>query len=182
MTAGLVFFCRQAADIAITTPPLRTLPRPFSGHSLQALGGYPLDMLQAIEANPDDLAHELALRHAHEVRGAHQVGFFVLRQARLDLRGQLPEVRRAGSGKVEVVIGHHAASWLEGSARSISASTSGRARRKNFSHGFGMPFRRHSDTDGGLMSHIRATAAVPPSRSMTSDDAVFVSMRNVRRT
>src|SRR5690606_2040721 len=106
--------------------PLQSLPCPFSGHGLEALGCYPLDMLKAIEANPDDLAHELALRHAHEVRGAHQVGFLVLRQARLDLRGQLPEVRRVASGKVEVVIGHHAASWLEGSAvdafLSLSAS------------------------------------------------------------
>lgn len=59
--------------------------------------------------------NSLSDMHNH-VRSAHQVGFLVLRQARLDLGGQLPEVRRAGSGKVEVVIGYHAASCFAGSA------------------------------------------------------------------
>lgn len=45
-----------------------------------------------------------------------------------------------------------------------------------------MPAFRHSDTDGGLRSHIFATAVVPPSRSMSADGVVFESMRNIRRT
>lgn len=47
-----------------------------------------------------------------------------------------------------------------------SSNNSGLRCLKNLSHGFGMPFLRHSDTDGGCMSHRRATALVPPSRSM----------------
>lgn len=34
----------------------------------------------------------------------------------------------------------------------------------------------HSETDGGSMSNIRATAYVPPSRAITSDGSIFVSM------
>jgi len=45
-------------------------------------------------------------------------------------------------------------------------NTSGRARRRYFSHAFGMPVFFQSETDGGVISHMRATAFVPPRASM----------------
>ena len=42
----------------------------------------------------------------------------------------------------------------------------GRAARRNFAHGCGMPLFRHCETDPGVMPQRLATFPVPPSASM----------------
>jgi len=61
---------------------------------------------------------------------------------------------------------------LSASAARAAASLSsrmnvfGRAARRNFAHGCGMPLFRHCETDPGVMPQRLATFPVPPSASM----------------
>ncbi len=59
----------------------------------------------------------------------------------------------------------HAASLGE-CAASTCLKTSGFASLKNINRARGMPEERHSETDGGLISQMRATSAVPPMASI----------------
>lgn len=77
---------------------------------------------------------------------------------------------------------------LSASAARAAASLSsrinvfGRAARRNFAHGCGMPLFRHCDTEPGVMPQRLATFPVPPSASMIVLASMCAIIGLARRT
>jgi len=85
---------------------------------------------------------------------------------------RLPRRANADDGAVCLSAVQAADDALSASAARAAASLSsrmnvfGRAARRNFAHGCGMPLFRHCETDPGVMPQRLATFPVPPSASM----------------